>query len=275
MRSLTNTVSRENATVIHFARSRAQSRVSIGFSCTISEIQNTGHSQCIMGCRTSMASRKNVTVINFVRSRAHSRVSIGFSCTILEIQNIGHSRRISQWEVIQTRFHEKTRRSYSLCEVARRVEFRSVFRALSHKFKILTIPDVLVHGKSYEHGFAKNSTVIYFARIARRVEFRSVFRAPSEKFKILAIPDVLAHVKFRSVFLPPSRKFKTLAIPDVLAHVEFRLVFRASSRKFKILAIPDILAHGKSYKYDFAKQRDGLKLCKDVNLELRTLIFNR
>ncbi|RWW55918.1 hypothetical protein BHE74_00037401 [Ensete ventricosum] len=32
---------------INFARSRAQSRVSIGFSCTISKIQNTGHFQRI------------------------------------------------------------------------------------------------------------------------------------------------------------------------------------------------------------------------------------
>ncbi|RRT31302.1 hypothetical protein B296_00058113 [Ensete ventricosum] len=40
-------VARKNVTVINIARSRAQSRVSIGFSCTVSEIQNTGHSQCI------------------------------------------------------------------------------------------------------------------------------------------------------------------------------------------------------------------------------------
>ncbi|RWV86625.1 hypothetical protein BHE74_00052928, partial [Ensete ventricosum] len=29
------------------------------------------------------------------------------------------------------------------------------FRAPSHNFKILVIPNVLAHGKSYEHGFAK------------------------------------------------------------------------------------------------------------------------
>ncbi|RWW41830.1 hypothetical protein BHE74_00052663 [Ensete ventricosum] len=52
------------------------------------------------------------------------------------------------------------------------VEFRSVFRAPSWKFKILAVPDVLAHGK---------------------VEFRSVFRAQSRIFKILAIPVVLAH----------------------------------------------------------------------------------
>ncbi|RZS21599.1 hypothetical protein BHM03_00054253, partial [Ensete ventricosum] len=34
-------------------------------------------------------------------------------------------------------------------------EFRSVFRAPSQKFKILAIPDVLAHDKSYEHGFVK------------------------------------------------------------------------------------------------------------------------
>ncbi|RZR93448.1 hypothetical protein BHM03_00021955 [Ensete ventricosum] len=35
------------------------------------------------------------------------------------------------------------------------VEFRSIFRAPSQKFKILAIPNVLAHGKSYEHGFMK------------------------------------------------------------------------------------------------------------------------
>ncbi|RWW51355.1 hypothetical protein BHE74_00042306, partial [Ensete ventricosum] len=36
-----------------------------------------------------------------------------------------------------------------------RVEFRSVFGALFGKFKILAIPNVLAHGKSYENGFMK------------------------------------------------------------------------------------------------------------------------
>ncbi|RRT45564.1 hypothetical protein B296_00054060, partial [Ensete ventricosum] len=36
-------------------------------------------------------------------------------------------------------------------------EFRSIFRAPSWKFKILAIPKVLAHGKSYEHGFMKKS----------------------------------------------------------------------------------------------------------------------
>ncbi|RWV79550.1 hypothetical protein GW17_00059294, partial [Ensete ventricosum] len=36
-----------------------------------------------------------------------------------------------------------------------RLEFRSIFRAPSRKFKILAIKDVLAHGMSYEHGFTK------------------------------------------------------------------------------------------------------------------------
>ncbi|RWW48052.1 hypothetical protein BHE74_00045910, partial [Ensete ventricosum] len=36
-------------------------------------------------------------------------------------------------------------------------EFRSVFRAPSRKFKIIAIPNILAHGKSYEHGFVKKS----------------------------------------------------------------------------------------------------------------------
>ncbi|RWW37469.1 hypothetical protein BHE74_00057406 [Ensete ventricosum] len=47
MGSRTSTVSRKNVIVINFARSHTQIRVSIGFSCTVSEIQNTGHSRHI------------------------------------------------------------------------------------------------------------------------------------------------------------------------------------------------------------------------------------
>ncbi|RZR75233.1 hypothetical protein BHM03_00052370, partial [Ensete ventricosum] len=37
----------------------------------------------------------------------------------------------------------------------KKIEFRSVFRAPSQKFKILANPNVLARGKSYEHGFTK------------------------------------------------------------------------------------------------------------------------
>ncbi|RZS08154.1 hypothetical protein BHM03_00039094 [Ensete ventricosum] len=47
MGSRTSSVSRKNATVINFARSHVHIRVSISFSCTVSKIQNTGHSRRI------------------------------------------------------------------------------------------------------------------------------------------------------------------------------------------------------------------------------------
>ncbi|RZS19235.1 hypothetical protein BHM03_00051611 [Ensete ventricosum] len=47
MGSRTSTVSRKNMTVINFARCRAQSGVSVDFSCTMSKIQNTSHSRRI------------------------------------------------------------------------------------------------------------------------------------------------------------------------------------------------------------------------------------
>ncbi|RWV77204.1 hypothetical protein GW17_00062005, partial [Ensete ventricosum] len=34
-------------------------------------------------------------------------------------------------------------------------EFQSIFRAPSRNLKILAIPNILVHWKSYEHGFMK------------------------------------------------------------------------------------------------------------------------
>ncbi|RRT57162.1 hypothetical protein B296_00005282 [Ensete ventricosum] len=40
-------VSQKNSTIINIARCHVQSRVSIGFFCTVSEIQNTGHSRQI------------------------------------------------------------------------------------------------------------------------------------------------------------------------------------------------------------------------------------
>ncbi|RWW35434.1 hypothetical protein BHE74_00059630 [Ensete ventricosum] len=47
MGSRTSMVSRKNTTVINFVQSHARSLVSIDFSCTVLEIQNTGHFECI------------------------------------------------------------------------------------------------------------------------------------------------------------------------------------------------------------------------------------
>ncbi|RZS23203.1 hypothetical protein BHM03_00056087 [Ensete ventricosum] len=55
MGSRMSTVSQKNSTAIYFTRSRAQSPVSIDFSCTVSEIQKTGHSRCISPCEVVRA----------------------------------------------------------------------------------------------------------------------------------------------------------------------------------------------------------------------------
>ncbi|RWV77250.1 hypothetical protein GW17_00061946 [Ensete ventricosum] len=55
MGSRTITVAQKNVTVINFARSHAQSRVSISFSSTVLEIQNTGHSRRISPCEVVRA----------------------------------------------------------------------------------------------------------------------------------------------------------------------------------------------------------------------------
>ncbi|RZS24661.1 hypothetical protein BHM03_00057757, partial [Ensete ventricosum] len=46
----------------------------------------------------------------------------------------------------------KKRDGHKLCA---EVEFRSVFRAPSQKFKILVFPNLFAHGKSYKHAFVK------------------------------------------------------------------------------------------------------------------------
>ncbi|RRT37108.1 hypothetical protein B296_00049988 [Ensete ventricosum] len=94
---------------------------------------------------------------------------------------------------------------------------RSVFHAPSRKFKILAIPNVLSHGRSYEHGFVKKCD-------GHKLCTKSIF----DRFS-------MHHL---------SRKFKILPIPNVLAQ----------ARKFKILAIPNILAHGNSYEHGFVKK---------------------
>ncbi|RWW46564.1 hypothetical protein BHE74_00047500 [Ensete ventricosum] len=98
-----------------------------------------------------MVSRKNATVINC----AQSRVLIDFSYTVSKIQNIGHSDILAHGKSYEHDFVKKTRWSYTLREVTRRVKFQSIFRAPSRKLKILAIPDVLDHWNSYEHGFTK------------------------------------------------------------------------------------------------------------------------
>ncbi|RWW66812.1 hypothetical protein BHE74_00025788, partial [Ensete ventricosum] len=51
--------------------------------------------------------------------------------------------------------NRKRKRKPTLRKVACKIEFRLVFRTPSENFKILAIPDILAHEKSYEHGFTK------------------------------------------------------------------------------------------------------------------------
>ncbi|RWV83528.1 hypothetical protein GW17_00054855 [Ensete ventricosum] len=65
-----------------------------------------------------------------------------FSRIVSEFQNTGHSQHISPGEVIRARFHEKT-------------QWSSIFRTPSRNLKVIDIPNILAHGKSYGHGFTK------------------------------------------------------------------------------------------------------------------------
>ncbi|RRT57163.1 hypothetical protein B296_00005285 [Ensete ventricosum] len=175
-------------------------------------------------------------------SCVQSRVSINFSLSVSKIQNTGHSRHISPWEVVRARFSKKTRRSYTMREsragsrfdrffmhLARRVEFRSIFRAPSRKFKILAIPNVIAHGKSYELGFTKKLD------------------------GHILCPKSCTELSFDRFFVHCLRNSKYWPFPTV----EFRSIFRAPSWKFKILPIPDVLAYEKTYEHGFAKELDG------------------
>ncbi|RWW04580.1 hypothetical protein GW17_00032189, partial [Ensete ventricosum] len=110
-------------------------------------------------------------------------------------------------------FREKTRRSYTL----RKVDVRSIFCALSQKFKILAIPNIFACRKSYEHGFIKKCDG---HKLCIRSRFDRIF---------------MHHL---------ARKVKILAIPNVLAQAQ----------KFKILTIPNVLAYEKSYEHGFTKK---------------------
>ncbi|RZS27526.1 hypothetical protein BHM03_00061021 [Ensete ventricosum] len=116
-----------------------------------------------------------------------------------------------------------------------RVEFRSVFRAPSRKFKILALHDVLAQGKLYEHGFTKkrNGHKLY------------------------------AELSFDRFFVHRLENSKYWSLP----RVEFLSLYLAPSQKFKVLAIPYVLAFSKSYEHGFAKKCDGHKLCAKLHAD--------
>ncbi|RWW53453.1 hypothetical protein BHE74_00040037, partial [Ensete ventricosum] len=142
------------------------------------------------------------------------------------------------------------------------VEFRSVFHALSRKFKIPAIPDVLAYGKSYEHGFTKkcdshklctksrSRVSIGFSctvseiqntghsrRLARGKSYEHGFTKKRDGQKLCA--KSRAESSFNRFFVHCLGNSKYWPFPTV----EFRSVLCAPSRKFKILANPNVLAH--------------------------------
>ncbi|RZR99657.1 hypothetical protein BHM03_00029260 [Ensete ventricosum] len=102
--------------------------------------------------------------------------------------------------------------------------FRSIFHAPSPKFKILAIPNVLAHEKSYEHGFVKKCD-------GHKVCTKSFAKSSFDWFFV-------------------HRLEKILVIPNVLAN----------GNQFKILVIPNVLAQGKLYEHGFMKKNDDQKL---------------
>ncbi|RZS15050.1 hypothetical protein BHM03_00046824 [Ensete ventricosum] len=214
-----------------------------------------------MGSLTSTVSRKNVTVTLREVARRFKFRSIFHAPSrkfkILAIPDVlahVHGKSYEHGFVKKCDGHK-------LCvELRAEVEFRSVLRAPSRKFKILAILNVLAHESSFNQFFVHCS--INFREVASRVEFLSVFRAPSRKFKILANPNVLAHGKSYE-----HKNVTVITLCEVARRVEFRSVLCAQSRKFKILAIPDVLAHGKSYDYGFTKKHDGQKLYVELSFD--------
>ncbi|RWW82067.1 hypothetical protein BHE74_00009483 [Ensete ventricosum] len=67
-------------------------------------------------------------------------------------------------------------------------DFRSVFHAPSQKFKILTIPNVLGHGKSYEHSLAKKR---YGHKLCTKLTFNQFFVYHLENSKFKPFPTYL------------------------------------------------------------------------------------
>ncbi|RWW61655.1 hypothetical protein BHE74_00031283 [Ensete ventricosum] len=99
-------------------------------------------------------------------------------------------------------------------ETLRKVEFRSVFRAPSQKFKILAIPNVLAHGKSYEHGFAKKRDS---HKLCAKSSFNQFFVYRLKKFKMMAIPNVLTLWKsYEHSFGKKHDGYNTLGMSNIL-----------------------------------------------------------
>ncbi|RWW75699.1 hypothetical protein BHE74_00016247 [Ensete ventricosum] len=130
-------------------------------------------------------------------------------------------------------------------KVPREVEFELVFRAPYPKFKILAIPNVLAHGKSYKHDFSKKRDGHKLSQCCARSRVRSVFCAPSQKFKILAIPNVLAYGNsYEHCLMKKCDGYKLCAKSCAKSSFVLRLKNSKYWSFLIILVIPNVLAHG-------------------------------
>ncbi|RRT63835.1 hypothetical protein B296_00042395 [Ensete ventricosum] len=126
---------------------KTMSGVSIDFLCTLSEIENTGHSRRISPWEVIRAwFHKKLDGYKLCTNRAESCVSIGFSCTIPKLQNIGHPNVLTHCKSYEHGFAKK----HDGYKLYAKVKFRSIFRAPSQKFEILANPDIFAHELSFD-----------------------------------------------------------------------------------------------------------------------------
>ncbi|RWW38514.1 hypothetical protein BHE74_00056244, partial [Ensete ventricosum] len=249
----------------------AQSRVSIGFLLTVSEIKNTGHSPTVEFRSVFYAPSRKFKILAIPNVIAHEKsYEDGFTnkldghilCARSRVESsfdrafvcqLGNSKYwpFSAYLPMGSRTSTDSQKNVAVINFAGNRTHCGVsigFSCTVSKIQNTSHPDVLAYWKSYEHGSAKklDGRILCANRAQSRVsigfsvEFRSDFRAPSQKFKRLPIPDVLAHESsFDRFFMHRLRNSKYWPIPIV----EFQSVFGSPSKKLKILAIPDLLAH--------------------------------
>ncbi|RRT70608.1 hypothetical protein B296_00014079, partial [Ensete ventricosum] len=147
-------------------------------------------------------------------------------------------------------------------------EFRSVFHAPSRKFKMFAIPDVLAHGTSYEHGFAKKYDGHKLC-VKSHVElcFDRFFVHHLGNLKYYHSRCISPWEVVRALFRQKTQRSETSREVARRVEVEFRSILRATSQKLKILAIPYVFGHGKSYEHGFLKKYDNHKLCAKSCIE--------
>ncbi|RWW54145.1 hypothetical protein BHE74_00039289 [Ensete ventricosum] len=118
----------------------------------------------------------------------------------------------------------------------RKILFRSIFHAPSRNFRILAIPSVLAHEKSYEHGFVKKCN----------------------SHKLCA--KSMAKSRFDRFFVHHLRISKYWSFP-MFSPMEVVRACLVST------------AHKKSYEHGFTKKRDDHKLC--VKSRFNQFFMNR